>query len=125
MAAQSVNLLLHKPYVMAGTATNNGITYTYTIPSTSTNGYAIPSVYRVSVQTTYQPGTGLGITVAQNGTPKYTMPTPGATQSATQFSYDILSCAPGDVITVNLTSSTSIDALLNNMQTVCSIMNGL
>jgi hypothetical protein len=124
MAAQSVTLLPHTPYVMTGTSDNNGITYTYTVPATELS-YAVPSIFRVSVQTTYQPGSGIAITVAQNGSTKYTMPTPGATQSASQFSYDLLSCAIGDVITVNLTSSTAIDALLNNMQTVCSIMGGL
>jgi hypothetical protein len=116
MAAQSVILLLNTPYVMAGTNLGSGITYTYTT--------AIADIFRVSLQTTYLPGTGLSVVVKQNGSTVFTMAAPGATQSASQFQTDIL-CAIGDVLTVNLTSSTAEDALLNTIQTTCQVMNGL
>lgn len=117
MAAQSFTLLLNTPYVTAGVDASNGITYTYTVPSTGAG------VYFVSCQTTYQPGTGIGITVVQNSTTEFTMPTPGQTQSASQF-YTNLLCEAGDVITVNLTSSNATDEMLNTIQTTCQVMNG-
>jgi hypothetical protein len=119
MAAQSFTLLINTPYVTAGVDASNGVTYTYTIPSTGAGA----GVYFVSCQTTYQPGTALSIAVKQNGTTEFTMPTPGQTQSASQF-YTNLLCAVGDVITVNLTSSNATDELLNTIQSTAQIMNG-
>jgi hypothetical protein len=115
MAAQSVNLLLNTPYIMCGTDLGNGITYTYTAPTAG--------IYRLSLQTTYLPNTGLTVTVKQNGSTVYTMPTPAAPfQSASQFYTDVLAAA-ADVLTVNLTSSVAEDALLNTIQTTCQVMN--
>jgi len=112
--ALSLTLLLNTPYVTVGVDGSAGITYTYTAPTAG--------IYRFSLQTTYQPGTGLGITVKQNGATKYTMPTPGQTQSASQFYTDVLAAA-SDAFTVNLTSTNATDELLNTIQTTCQVMN--
>lgn len=119
MAAQNFILLLNTPYITAGVDASNGVTYTYTVPASITS----ESVYFASLQTTYQPGTGLGITVKQNGSTVYTMPTPGITQSASQF-YTNLLATGGDVLTINLTSANATDELLNTIQTTAQIMNG-
>jgi hypothetical protein len=122
--AQTVNLILNTPYVMAGTAAGSGITYTFTIPALLPTQISGAGIYRVSLQTTVAPSSGLRITVKQNGTTVYTAPTLSPTQTALQFQTDIL-CAVADVITVNLTSSTSVDEMLNTIQTTVQIMNGL
>ncbi len=116
MAAQTVNLLLNTPFIMAGTVGGSGITYTYTVPSAG--------LYRVSLQTNVTPPSGLSITVVQNSTTVLTAPTFSPTQSSLQFQIDI-NCSTSDVITVNLTSSTAVDELLNTVKTTCQISNGL
>lgn len=124
MAAQTVNLLLNSPYVLVGTDVGQGLIYTFTIPALLPTQISGAGIYRVSLQTTFTPVSGLTITVKQNGSTVYTAPVPTPTQSALQFQLDLL-CAVADVITVNLTSSTPVDQLLNTIQTTCSISNGL
>lgn len=124
MAAQSVNLILNTPYIMAGTNLGSGITYTFTIPALLPTQISGADIYRVSLQSTFTPISGLVITVKQNGSTVYTAPTIAPTQSALQFYTDIL-CAVADVITVSLTSTNPEDALLNTIQTTCQIMNSL
>ena len=92
-------------------------TATFTVP---TGGAGI---YFVNMQVTEIPPSGLSIVVNKNGSPVFTAPTIGQTQSALQFRYSQL-YADADVITVVMSSSTANDLLLNSVKSNVSIGQG-
>lgn len=111
-------LILNTPFVYGGLGQSTANSLTFQMPAVPAAG-----IYRVSLQTTFLPGTSLAVVVQQNGSTVFTAPTPSPTQSAIQFQYD-LNCAISDTVAVVLTSSNQQDLVLNNIVTTCQIMNG-
>jgi len=103
-------LILNTPRVDVGLTTS-----TFTIPA--------DGEYRVDVQATEVPVSGLSIVVNQNASPVYTSPTITPTQSAQQFKVD-LKCSANDVITVVATGNAGNDAMLNTVKINTSIGQG-
>lgn len=104
-------LFLNVPRVDVGLTTS-----TYTVPT----GKA--GIYRVDVQATEFPPSGLTIVVNVNGSPVYTAPVVSPTQIALQFKTDLL-LAAADVVTVVATGSGN-DNLLNSVKINTSIGQG-
>lgn len=86
------------------------------------NNYQQPSVQGSNATSGPAVSSSLSIVISQNGTPVYTSPAPSPTQSALQFSFDLL-CAASDAITVVYSSSAASDALLNTVKSTTQIMN--
>ncbi len=103
-------LELDTPYVSVGFPT-----WTYTVPSTG--------LYVVRCQLTTPLGTGLIITVNQNGTPVYTSPAIAPTQTSLEFVYSQL-YSTNDVITVTHIASSPADGFLNVNKVTVSIGQG-
>lgn len=107
----SVTLIQNVPQVNVGL-----VTYTYTIPTAATG------IYSVHFEATELPPTGLVVLVKQGSTTRFTMPTPGATQSQVKFDFAYKYTA-ADVVTVVMTGSGN-DNLYNSVKSICSIQLG-
>ncbi len=105
----SVVLIQNQPQVNVGL-----VTYTYTIPSAG--------IYTVHFEATEIPPTGLSVVVKQGVTTRYTMPTPGQTQSQVKFDFSYLYAAT-NVVTIVMTGSGN-DVLYNSVKSICSIQLG-
>lgn len=101
-------LILNQPRVDVGLTTS-----TYTVPT------GAAGIYRVDLQATEIPPSGLTIVVNNNGSPVYTAPAVTPTQSALQFKANLL-LAAADVVTVVATGSGN-DNLLNSVKINTSI----
>jgi hypothetical protein len=106
----SLNLLLNQPFVSVGLPT-----WAYTVGTAG--------IYSVLIQSTELPPSGVSIVINNNGSPVFTAPTLSATQGSIQFKYMQLFAA-SDAITVVMSSATASDALLNTVQSTCSIQQG-
>jgi len=106
-------LILNQPRVDVGLTTS-----TYTVP---TGG---AGTYRVDLQATEVPPSGLTLVVNKNASPVFTAPVITPTQSAQQFKFDII-LADADVVTVVATGTAGIDDALNNVKINTSIGQGL
>lgn len=104
-------LLLSQPFVSVGLDD-----FTHTIASDGD--------YKVRVQLTENPPSGLSVVVNNNGSPIFTAPVITPTQIAQQFETGFNAVAT-DVITVVLASSEAIDNQLNTVKTTVSIDKGL
>jgi hypothetical protein len=109
----SNTLILNQPRVDVGLQAA-----TYTVPS------GLGGFYYVSFQCTEIPPSGLSVVVNQNGSPVFTAPAVGQTQSALQFRYAQVYAA-ADVITVVVSSSNANDNLLNSVQSEVAIGQGM
>lgn len=89
----------------------------------SVSGYGQPPVNVVTPTTFPAISSGVTIVVNQNGSPVFTAPTIGQSQSAQQFKFS-LQCTATDVITVVLSSSTASDEQLSGVQSNVSIGTG-
>lgn len=105
----SLVLIQNQPQVSVGK-----VTYTYTIPATG--------IYSVHFEATELPPTNLSVVVKQGSTTRFTMPTPGQTQSQVKFDFAYKYTA-ADVVTVVMTGSGN-DNLLNSVKSICSIQLG-
>lgn len=106
-------LFLNVPRVDVGLTTS-----TYTVP---TGG---AGMYRVDLQATEVPVSGLTLVVNKNGSPVYTAPVITPTQSAQQFK-TIQLLADADVVTIVASSSADNDQLLNTVKINTSIGQGI
>lgn len=106
----SNTLVLNQSYVNVGLDT-----MTYTVPTTGN--------YNVKVQLTEVPPSGLSIVVNDNGSPIFTAPVIGQTQSAQQFKFSFQATAT-HIITVVLASSAASDQPINNVKSIISIGQG-
>ncbi len=106
----SIPIVLEKACVSAGLPT-----LTLTIPSTGP--------YTVYGQYTANPTTSVSIVIKQNGTTKYTSPTPAAQQDHFEFKFP-LNCTAADAIEIDVTSAAAIDKQLNTVQTIFTIGAG-
>lgn len=86
------------------------------------NAYGQPSPQGSNAFSSPAVSSSLVIVVKQNGSTKYTAPTLSPTQSALQFSVDLL-CAASDAIEIDFTSANANDNLLNSIQATAAIMN--
>ena len=107
----SLTLIPNTPQVSVGL-----VTYTYTIPT------AGDGIYNVHFEATEIPPTGLTVLVKQGSSTRFTMPTPGQTQSQVKFDFAYLYAA-ADVVTVVMTGSGN-DNLYNSVKSICSITLG-
>lgn len=102
----SLTLIQNVPQISVGL-----VTYTFTIPASG--------MYTVHFEATEIPPTGLVVLVKQGSTTRFTMPTPGQTQSQEKFDFSYLFAAT-DVVTVVMTGSGN-DTLYNSVKSICSI----
>lgn len=105
-------LIVNRPSVAVGL----GTLYTYTVPATDQ--------YSIRLGLTEIPLSSLTVVVNDNGSPIFTAPVIGQTQSAQQFRLGAY-LTSGHVITVVLSSSAANDNLLNSVKTTVSLCQGL
>lgn len=103
-------LLLNQPQVGIGLQTQ-----TFTVPTTGT--------YSVSVQLSEIPPSGLSVVVNKDGSPVFTAPVITPTQIAQQFKVGFEATA-AQVITVVFSSAEAVDAELNSVKSITTIMQG-
>jgi hypothetical protein len=89
-------------------------TFTYTVPAAG--------VYQFSCESFVVPPSGLSIVINQNGTPIATSATPSASQNFIAIAAVNVQCAINDVITIVLTSSVPLDAMLQNVKSIINIV---
>jgi len=85
---------------------------------------ALNAMYKVSIQVSETPISGLSVVIQQNGSTKATAAAPAASQSHIELQ-TVLNCAVNDVISVILSSSTPEDQKLNRVKAILSIDAGL
>jgi hypothetical protein len=83
----------------------------------------LTSMYKVVVQATEIPPSGLEIVIQQNGTPMATAALPAATQSHVELQVR-LNCTAGDVISTILSSASITDTDLNTVRATLAITAG-
>lgn len=106
----SNTLILNQSYVNVGLDT-----MTYTVPTTGN--------YNAKFEVTEIPPSGLSIVINNGGSPIFTAPTIGQSQSAIQFKFSFQATA-ADVITIVLTSAAASDQPINNVKSIISIGQG-
>lgn len=107
----SLNLIGKIPQVAIGL-----VTFTHTIGATG--------LYNVTCFLTEIPPSGISVVINNNGSPVFTAPALGQTQSAIQFKAGALQFAASDVITVVIASSSAKDQLLNSVKSTVTIQSG-
>ena len=90
-------------------------TYTHT---TANNG-----MYKVSIQVTEMPPSGLSVVIQQNGSTKATAAAPAASQSHIELQV-VMNTAIGDTLSVILSSSVVTDQTINSVKGILSITQG-
>lgn len=110
-------LFVNVPQVSAG-LTSGTDTLTYTVPA------GAGMIYTAHVEVTNPPATGLSIVVKQNASTVFTAATEGQAQTAQQFNYSQLYAA-ADVISVVLSSSTASDKVMQAVNAIVTVRQGL
>lgn len=106
----SNTLILNQSYVNVGLDT-----MTHTIAATGP--------YNVKFEVTEVPPSGLSVVVNDNGSPIFTAPTIGQTQSAQKFKFSFLATET-HVITIVISSVAASDQPINNVKSIISIGEG-
>lgn len=81
------------------------------------------SMYKVEVQMSENPPSGLTITIQQNGVTKASTSTPASSQAVVDLQV-LLNCAPNDLISVILASSNAQEAAPNQIKGILKISVG-
>lgn len=88
------------------------------------NDYPQPPQYGSNETSFAAVTSGLSVVVNLNGSPVYTMPTLGVSQSASQFQTAVIQAVATDTITVVLSSAVASDAALNGLTSTIAIQQG-
>lgn len=91
------------------------VTMTYTVPTTDN--------YNVKFEVTEVPPSGLSVVINDNGSPIFTAPTIGQSQSAQQFKFSFQATST-HIITIVLSSVAASDQPINNVKSIISISQG-
>ena len=105
------------------TITGIGQTKILTNLDTYTHTAALASMYKVIIQMTELPPSGLSVVIQQNGSTVISAAAPAASQNHIELQ-TILNCAISDTISVVLSSSQASDQTINSIKGILKITPG-